>query len=230
MYKILIVEDSEDLQDLMKMILQPIAEITTVSSVVDSLRVLEDHRFDLVLMDVMLTDGSGFDLTAQLRKLPGGADIPIIFITSKNDISDKIKGFQLGAEDYIVKPFDKTELRLRVESRLQKISTQKKSHDVVEIANLRLEVPYQKAFLIAENMNLELTPLQFKIIFLLATNRGAVISRDQLVGEIWGQDVHIGRSVDTRINSLRKKFGVYAKYIQSVYGSGYAFDTTAVEL
>jgi DNA-binding response OmpR family regulator len=227
MYKILIVEDSEDLQDLMKMILQPIAEITTVSSVVESLRVLEDHRFDLVLMDVMLTDGSGFDLTAQLRKLPGGADIPIIFITSKNDISDKIKGFQLGAEDYIVKPFDQTELRLRVESRLQKISSQKNNHDVIEIANLRLEVPYQKAFLIAENINLELTPLQFKIIFLLATNKGAIVSRDKLVSEIWGQDVHIGRSVDTHVNSLRKKFGVYAKYIQSVYGSGYFFDASA---
>lgn len=227
MYNILLVEDSEDLQDLVKMVLSPIANLTIVPSVQAALQAISSGKFDLILMDVMLADGNGFDLTAQLRARPGGRDLPIIFMTSRGDIDDKITGFKLGAEDYIVKPFDSTELRLRVENRLQKMSSQRKS-DVIEVANLRMEIPLQKAFLVKENINLELTPLQFKILFYLVTHQGVVVSRDQLVSEIWGKDVHIGRSVDTHVNSLRKKFGRYAKYIQSVYGSGYTFDAAAV--
>ncbi|MEK6555566.1 MAG: response regulator transcription factor, partial [Bdellovibrionota bacterium] len=190
MFQILVVEDSEDLQDLVKMILRPVAELTVVPSVSQALEIVTQKKFDLVLMDVMLSDGNGFDLTAQIRNLAHGQDLPIIFLTSKGEIGDKITGFKLGAEDYIVKPFDATELRLRVENRLQKIaSASNKKMDVIEIGNLRLEVPFQKAYLVKEGQNLELTPLQFKILFFLVTNKGSVISREKLVSEIWGKDV-----------------------------------------
>ena len=164
MYQFLIVEDSLDIQELLKKLLEPIANSECASSIKSAMEIFERKKFDLILMDVMLDDGDGFTLTSQLRKTPAGKNIPIIFLTSKNDISDKTTGFQLGAEDYIVKPFDPRELRLRIETRLQKIATSQKS-DVFEKGNLRLDIPLQKTFLVHEQSEVAMTPLQFKILF-----------------------------------------------------------------
>lgn len=222
MYHILIVEDSVDIQELLTFVLEPIAKLHKVSSVKSALEVFERQKFDLVLMDVMLEDGNGFNLTAQIRQKPQGKKIPVIFLTSKNDIADKTIGFQLGAEDYIVKPFDPREIRLRVENRLQKIGSVK-AMETLEKGNLRLDIPLQKVYLIKEDVELGMTPLQFKILFYLMSHEGEVISREQLISAIWGKDVHIGRSIDTHVNSLRRKLDSYAKSIQAVYGAGYVY-------
>lgn len=222
MYNILVVEDSIDIQDLLTFVLAPIAHIQKVSSVKSALEAFENNKFDLILMDVMLDDGDGFNLTALIRQKPNGKTVPVIFLTSKADISDKTLGFQLGAEDYIVKPFDPREIRLRVEARLQKLGSAKAS-DSLEKGNLRLDIPLQKVHLIKENTELSVTPLQFKILFYLMSHENEVISREQLISVIWGKDVHIGRSIDTHVNSLRRKLDSYAKYIQAVYGAGYVF-------
>lgn len=222
MYKILIVEDSVDIQELLTFVLSPIAQLSKVSSVRAALEAFQKENYDLILMDVMLEDGDGFSLTAEIRTIPNGKLIPIIFLTSKADISDKAIGFQLGAEDYIVKPFHPREVRLRIENRLQKIRSTKTS-DTLERGNFRLDIPLQKVYLIEENTEVSITPLQFKILFYLMSHDNEVISREQLISVIWGKDVHIGRSIDTHVNSLRRKLGSYAKCIQAVYGAGYVF-------
>lgn len=222
MYQILIVEDSIDIQEVLTLLLEPIANLHKVSSVKAALDILENHSFDLILMDVMLDDGDGFNLVAQIRQRPQGNNVPVIFLTSKSDITDKITGFQLGAEDYIVKPFDPREIRLRIESRLKKITSVKTIETMVK-GNLKLDIPLQKAYLIRDNLELGLTPLQFKILFYLMSHESKVISRDELISVIWGKDIHIGRSIDTHVNSLRRKLGENAKCIQAVYGAGYVF-------
>ncbi len=222
MYNVLIVEDSADIQELLTIVLAPIAHVHKAPSVKSALDLFEKNIFDLVLMDVMLGDGDGFNLTAELRKTPTGRNIPIIFLTSKNNIADKTTGFKLGAEDYIVKPSDPWEVRLRVENRLAKLSSEKHL-DTVTRGNLRLDIPLQRAHLIKENIELSVTPLQFKILFYLMTHENEVISREQLISVIWGKNVHIGRSVDTHVNSLRRKLDNYASCIQAVYGAGYVF-------
>jgi DNA-binding response OmpR family regulator len=226
MYKILLVEDSLDSQDLVNILLKSLAEVTCTGSIAGALALSEKIKFDLFLIDVMLDDGDGFTLTSLLKNTENGKNAPIIFLTSEGQTRDKITGFQLGAEDYIVKPFDPLEFYVRVESRLHKISTAKKENQLVR-GNLKLEVPLQKAFLIKENENLALTPIEFKILFFLMVHENDVISREKLVFAIWGDGVNVGRSVDTHVNSLRRKLNLYAFYIQSAYGYGYRFSLQA---
>lgn len=222
MYQVLVVEDSADIQDLVTQLLQPLAHINIVSSVVQALEQVEKTAYDLILMDIMLDDGDGFTLTSLLRQKPNGKNIPIIFMTSKGHIDDKTRGFKLGAEDYIVKPFEPAEFKLRIESRLQKIASARSSTQFVR-GNFKIEVPLHKVHLIKENKSLNLTPLEFKIFFSLVNNN-EVVSRDQLSSLIWGEAKVMGRSVDTHVNSLRKKLGEYSTCIQAIYGVGYTFN------
>lgn len=224
MYKILIVEDCLDLQEILTLVLSPIAQLYKAASLVEARRLFQENEYDLVLMDVMLEDGDGFTLTQELRNSLYGKNVPVFFLTSKNDIYDKIKGFELGAEDYIVKPFDPLEVKLRIEARLKKIRSASNSK-YVKGANLLLDLPLQKAYFVRENTEIDLTPIQFKILYCLMSSRDQVVSREKLVSDIWG-NVHLGRSVDTHINSLRRKLNTYSSCIQSVYGAGYVFKTS----
>lgn len=223
-FEVLHIEDSIDSQDLVRNALKPICNVTSASSMKEALVVTDNKKFDLFLMDVMLEDGDGFSLTMLLKKRPSCKNTPVIFLTSKGEIDHKATGFDLGAEDYIVKPFDLAEFRLRVESRLRKIK--KEDPEKLVCGNIRLEIPTQKAFLIKEKQNLELTPLQFKLLFLLMKHEEQVLGREQLIDQIWGEGIQIGRSLDTHMNSLRKKLGPYATQIHTLYGQGYQFLST----
>lgn len=229
MYNILVVEDSLEVQLLLSTVLKPIGTVRIAPSVKMGLEEFQNQKFDLIMMDVMLEDGTGFELTEKLRQTPAGKHVPIIFLTSQSDIEDKIKGFDLGAEDYIVKPSDPREIRLRAEARLKKIEATKAMHaghqKNLTVGNLLLDVPLQRVQLIKENVDLGVTPLQFKILYYLMSRESQVVSRDELITEIWGKNVHIGRSVDTHINSLRRKLDHYSSYIQAVYGAGYTFQS-----
>lgn len=222
--EVLVVEDSVDSQELVTLLLKDICHLTVVGSVEGALKAVRNKKFDLFLMDVMLEDGDGFTLTKKLRELPASQNTPVIFMTSKGALQDKAKGFELGAEDYIVKPFDPAEFQLRVESRLKKIKAQNSSQELVR-GNLRLEVPLQKAYLNNEKSPLDLTPIQFKILFSLISREPEILSREQLTQIIWGDNVQVGRSLDTHITALRKKLGSTGASIQSVYGQGYRFST-----
>lgn len=228
MFEILLVEDSIDFQELVLILLSPIAKVTAVPSMSRALEEIANKEFDLFLLDVMLEDGDGFSLAEMLKRKLGTEDLPVIFLTSKSETKDRVTGFKLGAEDYIVKPLDMAEFRVRIEARLQKLAGRKRLKDLV-LGNIRLDVPMQRAFSMRDNRNLELTPLQFKLLFYLMSHEGQTISRDNLINEIWGQGVHVSRSVDTHINSLRKKLGSDATCIQSVYGAGYLFSPGAAQ-
>ena len=224
MYNILLIEDSLDFQELVVKVLSPIARVVCVPSVAKALQVTEEKTFDLYIVDVMLDDGDGFTLTSLFKQKSHSKNIPVIFLTSKGDVQDKVKGFKLGAEDYIVKPFNLIEFRVRIESRLQKQAEKKGGEEVVR-GNLKLEIPLQKVLLIKEKQYLDLTPLQFKLLFCLVSEEKQIVSREKLAELIWGKDIQVGRSIDTHINSLRKKLGTYSKYIDTVYGAGYVFDS-----
>jgi DNA-binding response OmpR family regulator len=222
LFNILLVEDSIDTQEIVERSLEGVANSTIVPSVAMAISAVKKRIFDLILMDITLDDGNGFELIKLIRNMPYGRNVPVIFLTAKSEIESKITGFQLGAEDYIVKPFNPLELRIRVASRLNKIVNQKPS-EIIHKGNLRLEVPLQRVFLVQENLDIELTPLQFRILFSLVNQENTIISRDQFTHDVWGNRSQTGRSIDTHINSLRKKLGRYSHYIQSVYGTGYRF-------
>lgn len=220
--KILLVDDSVDVQEMVRNILKDIADIDVASSIAGTLKLMSESTYDLILMDVGLEDGDGFELTRKLHETDSGKDTPIIFLTGKGDIEAKTKGFDLGAEDYITKPFDREEFRLRVSHRLQKIKSAASGRRFIR-GNLKFEVPLQRAYLLKENKNLELTPLEFKLLYTIVSESPGVVSREKLGKVIWGADVHVGRSIDTHVNSLRKKMGSNSNHIETVYGLGYCF-------
>ena len=222
--EVLVVEDSLDSQELVKLLLKEVCNLTIVGSIEGALKAVQNKKFDLFLMDVMLEDGDGFTLTKKLREIPASETTSVIFMTSKGALQDKALGFELGAEDYIVKPFEPAEFQMRIESRLKKIKSQNSSQQLVR-GNLRLEVPLQKAYLNGDKSALDLTPIQFKILFSLISREPEILSRDQLTQIVWGDNVQVGRSLDTHITALRKKLGSTGASIQSVYGQGYRFST-----
>lgn len=220
--KVLLVDDSVDIQEIVRTLLKDTADVDVASSVAGALKLATENPYDLILMDVGLEDGNGFDLTEKLHQLDLSQDTPVIFLTSQSEIEAKKKAFGLGAEDYIVKPFDLDEFKLRVNNRLQKNKSGTNQRKMVR-GNIKFEVPLQRAYLLKENKNLELTPLEFKLLYCIVSESPSVVSREKLGKVIWGADVHVGRSIDTHVNSLRKKMGTNSNSIETVYGMGYSY-------
>jgi DNA-binding response OmpR family regulator len=224
--KILVVEDSADSFQLVKRALGPSYSLECAPSLADGVRMLNKNSYDLVLMDVMLPDGDGFGLCSILQSNDDLRNIPIIFLTAKNSVSDKVLGFQVGAEDFISKPFDPLELRARVEAKLRKKEREKHDSDIIRAGDLEINKSTQHVT-VHENGNarrLDLTQIEFKLLVFLAKEPNVVFSRDEILNAVWGQSIHIySRSVDTHVSKLRKKLGSFDTCIESVHGTGYRF-------
>lgn len=230
MQRILLVEDSEEFQLLIKSTLDYRFDVMAVSSASEALAEIKKGSFDLFLLDVSLPDKDGFQLCTQLRNRPDTRDVPTIFITGRGAITDKALGFSLGADDYIVKPFEPLELKIRVEAKLDKLRMQKDKKQEIRKGDLKLNLASQRAYLKEKGKERELmlTPNEFKILWFLASREENVFSRDQILNAVWGDGVYIvDRTIDKHIWSLRKKLGNREGYIQTVAGSGYRFSSSA---
>ncbi|MES2857507.1 MAG: response regulator transcription factor, partial [Bdellovibrionota bacterium] len=163
-------------------------------------------------------------LCSMLQSSGDFESIPIVFLTAKTSISDKVLGFQLGADDFITKPFDQLELKARVDSKIRRLERDKRESDIVRVGDLEINKSSQKAVVTTDGntTELDLTPLEFKLLLLLANKPNHVFSRDEILNTVWGESIHVySRSVDTHISKLRKKLDSYSGLIESVHGSGY---------
>jgi DNA-binding response OmpR family regulator len=224
--RILLVEDEADQQLYAKKILGTQFQVICASSAAEAYQALRQQSFDLILLDIGLPEVDGFKFLSQLRAEDETKTIPVIFLSGKTDPSDKVMGFSLGADDYIVKPFEPREFRARVEARLKRHQENAEEDNHVIKGVLRFVLSKQRAHLIADKSETELglTPNEFKILYLLASREGQVFSRAQLLDHAWGRGVHVlDRTVDRHISSLREKLGDYSHYIESVHGEGYRF-------
>lgn len=178
----------------------------------------KDSRIDLILLDVMLPGKDGFEVCREIRK--AGITTPILFLTARTHETEKVMGLDLGANDYITKPFSPRELRARIRARLRD------SGSSLQPQTLRfrdVEVDEPRAELRRGGQLIEMTPLEFKLLLTFLRNRGRVLSRDQLIDLAWGRDTYVTeRAVDAHIVNLRRKVG--ADSIASVRGMGYRFD------
>ena len=186
-----------------------------------ALSVLNKFNPDLMLLDVMMPELNGFDL---MRNISGKNKVGIILLTAKNDIVDKVLGLELGADDYVTKPFDMRELMARVNSLLRRINIVTESevqHKDIIIKDL--QVLYESRKVSIAGKVLELTPKEFDLLFLLFSNLDRVFTRDELLDRVWGMDYAGGtRTVDIHIQRLRKKLGdYYQDIINTVHGVGY---------
>ena len=196
------------------------------SSLSEGRQKLESASFALLLLDLMLPDGSGLDLCRELKQDKSSSSMPVIILTAKDDEVDKVVGFELGADDYVTKPFSVRELILRVKAVLKRGERKSDNMEVQrQFGELKIDVDSHEVFVNDERVNL--TALEFKLLRQLVDRRGRVQSRDQLLSDVWGYSSDVTtRTVDTHIKRLREKLGDMGKYIQTIRGVGYKFTRT----
>jgi len=221
---ILVVDDEPDLLDLVAHHLEAAGFLVVKASRgLEGLEAAARTRPDAILLDLMLPDILGTEVLKRLRRTPATAGVPVVFLTARGEEMDRVVGFELGADDYVVKPFSPRELVLRVQALLRRGDAPKETPDpVLERAGIRLDRQRHQA--VAAGASLDLTPLEFNLLACLMERPGRVLSRDQLLDRVWGADVFVTeRTVDTHVKRLRSKLGGAADRIETIRGVGYRF-------
>lgn len=223
--KILVVEDDEDILQLLTFTFESAGfDVRTASNGRDGLALAMDFRPDLILLDLMLPGMSGLDVCKELRRLPEVSSTPVIMLTARGEEVDRIVGLELGADDYIIKPFSPRELVLRIHAVLRRTLGVDES---VPRAHLRMDglsIDTDAHRVDIDGEEAPLTATEFKLLTELLKNKGRVRTRDQLLNTVWGYEFEgYARTVDTHVRRLRQKIGGYADYIETIRGVGYRF-------
>ncbi len=225
--KILVIEDEPDIRRNLEYNLSREGfSVSGAASISEAKLILNSDFFNLILLDLMLPDGSGLDLCKSIKADAKTESIPIIILTAKDDEVDRVVGFELGADDYVTKPFSVRELILRIKAVLKRGT---KKREIVEVerqfADLKIDVDSHEVHV--DDKKINLTALEFRLLRQLVDRRGRVQSRDQLLSDVWGYSSEVTtRTVDTHVKRLREKLGPMGKYVQTIRGVGYKFART----
>ena len=225
--KILLIEDEPDIRKTLEYnISREGYDVVSAQSLSEGRNHLNSGSFSLILLDLMLPDGSGLDLCREIKSDKEKVASPIIILTAKDDEVDKVVGFELGADDYVTKPFSVRELILRIKAVLKRGERKQENLEVQrQFGELLIDVDSHEVFV--NEQSITLTALEFKLLRQLVDRRGRVQSRDQLLSDVWGYSADVTtRTVDTHIKRLREKLGSMGKYVQTIRGVGYKFTRT----
>ena len=226
MKRILVVDDEQDLCEILKFNLETEGyEVETANSAEEALE-MDIASFDLLLLDVMMGGMSGFQLAKQLKDKPMTANVPVIFLTARDTENDTVTGFNIGADDYISKPFSIREVMVRVRAVLRRTAEQSGDADESKIINYQgLQLNLDKKTVSIDGEAITFTKTEFELLRLFLEERGKVFSRQELIDRVWPKDVMVlDRTVDVNITRMRKKIGKFAKCIVTRLGFGYYFD------
>ena len=226
MKRILVVDDEQDLCEILKFNLETEGyEVETANSAEEALE-MDIASFDLLLLDVMMGGMSGFQLAKQLKGNPMTANVPIIFLTARDTENDTVTGFNIGADDYISKPFSIREVMVRVRAVLRRTAEQTSDADESKTINYQgLQLNLDKKTVSIDGEAIPFTKTEFELLRLFLEERGKVFSRQELIDRVWPKDVMVlDRTVDVNITRMRKKIGKFAKCIVTRLGFGYYFD------
>jgi two-component system phosphate regulon response regulator PhoB len=225
--KILVVDDEPDALEVLGFKLKE-AGYTPVFAA-DGLKAIAAVRIerpDLIVLDLMLPEIDGLEVCKILRRDPATASIPVIMLTAKAAEMDRVLGLELGADDYVTKPYSPRELVLRIRKLLKRAKTAEESGDHVRAGVLEIDVPRHTA--LVEGRPVTLTATEFNLLTLLAQRRGRVQTRERLLQDVWGYETAIDtRTVDTHMRRLREKIGAAADYLETIRGVGYRFSADA---
>ncbi|WP_456392249.1 response regulator [Persephonella sp.] len=215
-----VVEDDEDINDLLVYNLQKEGfKVQPFLSSVEALKSIYSNRPDIILLDIMLPDIDGLEFCKMVKSNPETEDIPIIMITAKSTEIDKIVGLELGADDYITKPFSIREVVARIKAILRRARRNRKENSIKVDG---LEIFPDRFELRVDGNPVNLTSKEFRILMLLVNNTGKVLSREKILENVWDSELDVyDRTVDVHIKKLRDKLGPYGKKIQTVRGIGY---------
>jgi DNA-binding response OmpR family regulator len=219
MQKILCVEDSpETLMVLEATLGKP--RLTVATSVREAFDLLNEEDYSLVLLDIELPDGTGFEVMAALSERLRGT--PIIILTGKRDFASKVSAFSLGADDFVMKPFDPRELKLRIDSKLKKVADASDDKSRIRVGPVVCQLQEQRLFLSGNKKAVDLTSLEVRIFHLLAQAPNKIFSRAEILGRVWGDSISVTeRAVDVHVSNLRKKLEGSGVNVEAVIGTGY---------
>ncbi|KGF33829.1 response regulator [Hoylesella buccalis] len=224
-YRILVVDDEQDLCEILKFNLETEGYVVETANSAEEAMTMDISSFNLLLLDVMMGEMSGFAMAKKLKENPMTANIPIIFLTARDTENDTVTGFNLGADDYISKPFSIREVLVRIRAVIRRT---KESDDSTEPKTLKyqgLEMDLDKKTVTIDGEDVPFTKTEFELLHLFLSEKGHVFSRQELIDRIWPKDVLVlDRTVDVNITRLRKKIGRFAKCIVTRLGFGYYFD------
>ena len=228
-YKVMVVDDEESLCEILKFNLEKEGyEVLTANSAEEVLA-RNISGLDLMILDVMMGELSGFNLAAILRKRPETERLPIIFCSALDDENDKIKGLDIGADDYISKPFSVAEVMARVRSVLRRSAHRTETHEEIVDENIinfeGLIINNSNKRCTVDGTEISLTRKEFDILVLLLQNRNTILSREQIMKRVWSNEVIVlDRTIDVNITRMRKKLGRYGNHITTRTGYGYGFE------
>lgn len=218
----LVADDEEGIRNVIREYLEfdghTVAEAANGAEAVSLCRM---QKFDFIVMDIMMPVMDGFAACREIRR--GDPSVPVLMLSARGEEYDKLKGFQLGIDDYVVKPFSPKELMMRVAAILKRSSSQTDTRETVEIGELKVDFTARRVTL--GDRVLELSPKEYDLLFYLVRNRGIALTREKLLSEIWGYDFFgDDRTLDTHIKLLRRQLGPYADRITTLRGVGYRFE------
>lgn len=228
MYNILVVDDEVRIRSIIKKYAE--FEGHTVTEAVDGMeavRLCRVAEFDIIIMDIMMPELDGFSACREIRKF---SQTPIIMLSARGEEYDKINGFSLGIDDYVVKPFSPKELMLRIDAILKRSQSRASSaadtkNKIVEIDGGNFKVDFTARIVYIDGKRVDMSPKEYDLLFYLIKNKNIALSREKLLTEVWGYDFFgDARTLDTHVKLLRKSLGRYASYIVTLRGVGYRFE------
>ena len=230
MYHILVVDDESRIRS----IIRKYAEfeghkVTEAADGMEAVLLCRKNQYDLIIMDIMMPELDGFSACREIRKI---SETPIIMLSARGEEYDRINGFEVGIDDYVVKPFSPKELMLRIDAIMKRVKTPfsdpgvtQRPNVVIELdgGGLRADMTARLVFIDGERV--EMSPKEYDLFFYLLSNRNIALSREKLLCEVWGYDFYgDARTLDTHIKLLRKSLGRYSRYIVTLRGVGYRFE------
>ena len=232
MYKILVVDDEAKIRSIIKKYAE--FEGHTVTEATDGIcavNICKENTFDIIIMDIMMPELDGFSACREIRKFK---QTPIIMLSARGEEYDKINGFALGIDDYVVKPFSPKELMLRIDAVMKRTNTHpteasRTLNSIIELDNGGLRADITAHIVYIDGNPVDMSPKEYGLFFYLLENHDIALSREKLISEVWGYDFYgDARTLDTHIKLLRKSLGKYADYIVTLRGIGYRFDTKRI--
>jgi DNA-binding response OmpR family regulator len=223
--KIFILEDEEDIATLIKHNLQKEGyEAEYLLTPEDFINRYKSENFDLLILDLMLPGMNGLEILRLMKSSPEKSHIPVIILTARGMEGDKVLGLELGADDYITKPFSVRELIARIKAILRRLKHSPNTSKTININGIMLDLDSFSLFV--DNNKVDITKTEFYILKTLIENKGKVFTREDLLDKLWGNEKFVvDRTIDVHIKRLRDKLGQYGKYLRTVRGIGYTFDT-----
>ena len=235
MYKILVVDDEVGIRSFVKKYAEFEGhEVIEASDGMEAVTIFRAQRIDIIIMDIMMPELDGFSAVREIRKT---SNVPIIMLSARGEEYDKINGFNLGIDDYVVKPFSPRELILRIEAVMKRAGikeiapdSSEKPHEIIEIDGGKLKADVTARIVYIDDERIDMSPKEYELFYYMLINHNIALSREKLICEVWGYDFYgDARTLDTHIKLLRKSLGRYSSIVVTLRGIGYRLEGKIVK-